>query len=541
MLSQRREGAKGWVAFPRLENHHQDTKDTKQEMRLFMRRDSLLSPNALTQSLSPQAMRERRNRVWVSLFEQESTAIVSEPEPWTGAHLWPSAAICGQRVRTLRFLGSPVVKTMSHATRATHETPCDVAPLRENCCRSSVDVMPSVCLPTNLRPEAELLLCCARLALPAGGSERMAHLVQSNLDWTLVLQLAARHRLLPLLYRHLDALPSGAVPRAFRMELWVMHERTVRHNQVLIDELLQILQLLESHGIAAIPYKGPVLTVTIYRDLALRPFEDLDILVRPPDLLSARDLLLAQGYRPLFTLLPTQEAAYLRGRANHHLGLVRDDRNIYVELHWKTGRDGALFPATDDWLWADLVTVNLGETTVRYFGAETLLLLLCLHGAAHQWESLGWLVDVAELMRQHPQLDWARLATAAAELSCERRLAVGLYLAHQLLDAPLPEPIRRRIAAQPRVETIAREISERLFQPDAPALSPFALVFFDIKLLDRWSQRLRDLLGVISPTLLEWGRWPLPRCLSFLYYPLRLSRLLVKYGRMFLARHMKAS
>jgi hypothetical protein len=255
-------------------------------------------------------------------------------------------------------------------------------------------------------------------------------------------------------------------------------------------------------------------------------------------LLAARDLLLAQGYQSLFPLRPAQEAAFLRSKKGYHFCLTHDEKEITLELHWKAGRDGLALPDTDDWVGAGLVPMNLRQATVPQFAAEEMVLLLCLHGAGHQWESLGWLVDVAELLRQHPELDWARLTTAAARVAGERRLALGLYLAHHLLDAPLPESIHRRIAAQPAVKSLARSVTRRLFQPTAPEVSLFEYWSFRLRVLDRWPQRAQDLLGSLNPSVVEWADWPLPRYLSFLYYPLRLGRLLIEYGSGFLARHL---
>ena len=43
--------------------------------------------------------------------------------------------------------------------------------------------------------------------------------------------------------------------------------------------------------------------------------------------------------------------------------------------------------------------------------------------------------------------------------------------------------------------------------------------------------RLRHLANVLfTPSLAEWSAWPLPRVLHVLYLPLRLVRLLWKYG-----------
>jgi hypothetical protein len=58
----------------------------------------------------------------------------------------------------------------------------------------------------NLRPEIELLLCCARLCVRSDGRVRIMLLLGTDLDWVYLIKLASRHGLLPLLYRHLNAL-----------------------------------------------------------------------------------------------------------------------------------------------------------------------------------------------------------------------------------------------------------------------------------------------------------------------------------------------
>jgi Uncharacterised nucleotidyltransferase len=67
-------------------------------------------------------------------------------------------------------------------------------------------------------------------------------------------------------------------------------------NVFLAGTLLKLLRLLEAHGIAALPYKGPVLAALAYGNVAFRQFGDLDLLVRPQDADRAKALLWAQGY-----------------------------------------------------------------------------------------------------------------------------------------------------------------------------------------------------------------------------------------------------
>lgn len=377
--------------------------------------------------------------------------------------------------------------------------------------------------------ETELLLCCARLVLEPGGRERILRLLESGVDWARVLAMAGENGLLPLLYRHLNALPAGALPKDVLVELWGRHEATSRRNHARVIELLQILQLFDANGIPAIPYKGPALAVSVYGDVALREFGDLDILLRRADVLRAKALLLARDYQPAYPLEPAVEAAFLRSRAQYHLVVVHERRGM-VELHWKTDPDFPVERIDDERWWAKLESVPLGEGWVRCFSNEEQLMVLCLHGSKHRWEGLGWLVDVAELIRQQPRMDWRWILDKSASLGCERRLMLGLYLASRLLGAPLPEEVRSRIAARNELGPLASKILATLFTPGAEALRPLEALRFNLSLYERTRQRIGHCLNVIlSPSLIEWSRWPLPRSLFVLYPPLRLMRLTGKH------------
>ena len=386
----------------------------------------------------------------------------------------------------------------------------------------------------SLRPEAELLLLCARLALRPAERERILQLLESDLDWACLLELAARHGLRPLLYRHLNALAPAAVPKAIFVELWSGYERACRRNQAMAQELLRILNVLDSNAIAAIPYKGPALAASVYGDPALREYGDLDILLRLEDVIAAKALLLAQGYRPKYALEPAVEAAFLRSNLQYHLVLVHGASSITVELHWMTDPAYPVERAADAQWWANLDIANLGQGKVRSFSVTELLLILCLHGSKHYWTSLGWLVDVAELMRQHPDTDWDWILSKANALACERRLALGLHLAQRLLDAPLPQAVQRRIAAVHALDELTAMTIGTLFTPEFHEWNTVASLRLNLKLYERPRQKLDHLLNVVfAPSLPEWSRWPLPRAFHFLYLPLRLIRLLGKYGRIF--------
>lgn len=376
--------------------------------------------------------------------------------------------------------------------------------------------------------EVELLLRCARLALAPGEGERIARLADDGLDWKELLAMAETHGMLPLVHRHLAS--ARGIPKPAWVELWGRHEATARDNRAMARELGRVLDALDAIGVAAIAYKGPTLAFSLYGDVALRDFCDLDILIRPRDVLRARDALGTLGYCADYPLDPRVERAFLRSPAHYHLGMS-GPQGIVVELHWKTD---AGFPVErdDDAWWAGVGTAPFGERSVRAFAARELVLVLCLHGSKHGWERLAWLADVAELIRRDPGLDWEWIFARATALGARRRLALGLHLAHRLLDTPLPGWVLGEVDKDPRVARIAGEIRATLFTRGNVFREGMRALRFNLGLYEHTRHRLAHVYHTfLAPSLVEWTRWPLPRALYFLYPPLRLARLIVKYSR----------
>jgi len=382
--------------------------------------------------------------------------------------------------------------------------------------------------------EHRLLLRCARLRLRPADREAVETSVHSQLDWDNLLQLAARHGLRPLLHRHLDGI--AGVPRPITAHLWAHDESLARRNRAMTAELLVILRAFEAEGIRALPYKGPALAASVYCDLRLREFGDLDILLDSADIPRARAALVARGYAPDPPLAPAQQSALVRSRMQYHLVMVRPGGSP-IELHWKTDADYPIERTGEEAWWSGLPSMQLEGETVRAFSEHELLLVLCLHGAHHYWVSLGWLVDVAEILLRSPGIDWQWVYATATRLSCERRLGLGLHLAEQLLEAPLPPEVKERIDADPEIANLSAFIIATLFDARFHRLETFANLRFNLRLYERTAQRLRHLCdSLLAPSLIEWTRWPLPRALFLLYPPLRLARLTGKHARNLFAR-----
>lgn len=364
----------------------------------------------------------------------------------------------------------------------------------------------------------QLLLACARTnASPA----RIRSLTSQQIDWDYFFLLARRHAVVPLVYGQLKDHVSPEHLQQFKKHSL---ENSAR-NIVLTAELCRLIKLFGDAGVNTIPYKGPILSLFAYDDLALRRFVDLDVIVKKHDVARARDLLLADGYALAKPLTAEQQDLLLR--TQHNLQFTKDNRRLIVELHWEVAPH--LFASTvqGETLWNNLVDFELNGTTVKTFSAEDLLFSLCVHGSRHLWERLGWICDVAELISRR-DLNWTALLDRAAKADTERMFLLGIHLAEKLLDAPLPAAVKRRCDADKRLEPLAANIIQHLFNGTEHIPATSSEIFrYNLGVRKSLSARTRYLVHTLRPTDGDITDHSLP---TFAYYLVRPFRLLFRNG-----------
>jgi Uncharacterised nucleotidyltransferase len=377
------------------------------------------------------------------------------------------------------------------------------------------------------RVEDELVLLCARTKVDAETSARIKAITGSadEVDWDYVYDLARRHSVIPLVYSQLSTTAAANVPPDQLARLKSDYQDNVARNLLLTAELCSILQIFEAAGVEAVPYKGPALAVYAYRNLALRRFVDLDILVRKADILRAKELLTARDFVCRTHWTKTQEALLLR--TQHNLSLSREEGRMVVELHWEVASSLFASSLQAETFWLRLETIRLNNVAVKSLSTEDLLLSLCVHGSKHLWERLAWICDVAELAKTRTDLDWSVVLERAASSGNQRMLFLGLYLASSLLDAPLPKQVKSRFEADRMVASLAMQVSKRLFGDVGQAPASIGQTFrFQWALRAGWRSRLRYCRLLLQPTDADIETIPLPRPLSFAYYVMRPFGLL---------------
>jgi hypothetical protein len=386
---------------------------------------------------------------------------------------------------------------------------------------------------TAVCPEKQLLVSCARTRMVPAIAERIREITAGPLDWDFVLSEAAENSVGPLLDLNLrafvpDCAPDSALAAAKERLKIACRANTVRC-LFLAAELHKVLDAFRSAGILAIPYKGPVLAEQAYGNLTLRDFDDLDIILPQRDLPKAHEAMLVLGYRARFPqiLSKNSKTALVPGEYNY-----RDEkRRAVVELHTDlTLRHFPVIPDIDRFA-QRLNNVMVAGYEVPTFAPDDLLPVLCVHGSKDFWERISWVADIAELTQRRTDLDWDVAFRTAESLRVERMLHLGLALADDLLQAPMPVEIRKRVRDDSEALSVAREVKQRTLGRGLPGFGTISRLRFRRRMvpgtLAGWRYSIR--LAVV-PAEEDWEMVQLPGVLAPLYLALRPLRLLRKYG-----------
>jgi hypothetical protein len=378
------------------------------------------------------------------------------------------------------------------------------------------------------RPELELILSCARTRLDEATAGRVRALLRGELNWPDVVATSFQHHVASFLYENLTHTAEELVPTVWLDSMRQYARESSGLSLFLLSELLRIHEIFEAQQLPLIPYKGPVLSWLAYQSLTGRTFIDLDFVTKQANIPRATTLLTSAGFSAEFS--PQEELAGRSGHAPGQYSFCRKANRAQVELHTEHTLRYFPVPLDFDKMSRRFITVEFAGRKMRTFSVEDTLVMLCVHGTKHFWDRLGWSVDVAELIKTQP-VDWDLSMQIAAEMKSTRVLLLGLSLAHDLLEAPLPPHVLKRAQRDPAVRWLADKVRAQ-FEGNAdasPGVLPRAL--FRLRSRDSLGQGVRHMVRLtMSPTERDRESMHLPRALAPLYMLVRPLRLLQEYG-----------
>jgi hypothetical protein len=372
-------------------------------------------------------------------------------------------------------------------------------------------------------------------ALADGAAVAPAPWIESSqtaaLDWNVVLALAAGHSMVPPLYHFTCESGFAAVPHPVRSWLTEQYRCNALSGLRMARELVSIVGRLESAGVPAIAIKGPALAVSAYGALSRRRFVDLDLLVARSDRERAREVLIAAGYRPDLSCDGTMAPDFIVSKEGGEE--FAGPRGGAVDLH--THLSSRYFPLEIEFasLLQRSIRVGIDGGSVRSLSPEDHLLLLCVHACKHGWAKLGYLCDIVRLIRSHPALDWDATMRRGADAGVRRSLLLGLYLAHIIAAAPVPDALTDAARADRRMPRLLRDALDGLWNVDDSFGRRLHGAIVLLASMDTAVRAARAAaVRVLVPSSDDWRAFPrIPRALHPLYYALRPFRLLASCAR----------
>jgi hypothetical protein len=379
----------------------------------------------------------------------------------------------------------------------------------------------------NLPPELALLLHCAEANPTQEKLRIIAHLASAGLDWERITQASCAHGVAPLIYSNLrrsgaaETLPSAAVEALSRS-----YYANAARNALLYNELCGVLQTFRKKGIDAIALKGIILADTVYRDRALRPMSDIDLLVKREKLEDAEASLIEMGY----TLGAHSMAKELRLERDYHL-LYTKGAGLNIEVHWHITRPTAPLRISIDDLWARAEPVLLAGAQTLSLSLEDLLLHLCQH--MHKHDLIGGirpLCDIAHVVEHYGNaVDWMELRTRSSQWGISPYVYLALCLAKELLDARVPSAFLKGFEPAGFDRAVIEWAKERLIDCQSSSISHNV-----VQLCwngHRFSDRLTAVRNAFAPEVVaQHYRLSHDSYRLALYYPLRLKYLVTRYG-----------
>lgn len=371
--------------------------------------------------------------------------------------------------------------------------------------------------------EGNLVVQAARVYLAGGDDSGLQAALAQPLHWEAIELIADRHAIKPLVIYVLNQYGTEKIPQEVRdrfQQQWLL---AARNNLIQMQEWRRLLQAFDAAGLPVISLKGPSLALQAYRNVVLREFTDLDLLVVPEDMPAASDLLVREGYR----LQSSADRSTLRSSRNRQMDFINDDRGTVIDLHWSPLHAMFPFQLPVRELFQSARVEHREGISFLTLSPEHLLLYLCAHGTKHCWLNLRDLCDVACSVSAEG-LDWEQCMAWAKSAHCGLVLKHALLLTQQVLGLKLPPQIQQHCEEEGEAQTLANTAAAFLFRKGND-IGYRETLHYHLAFVKGWHAQSSFLFErLFIPAEPDWQHVRLPQPLHFLYYLVRPVRLLLE-------------
>jgi Uncharacterised nucleotidyltransferase len=263
-------------------------------------------------------------------------------------------------------------------------------------------------------------------------------------EWSELLAHLQCHHVIPLLYWKIGHLPTELRPPedicARMREIYLAsHVRYLNMER----QIREIFDAFKREKISVLVYKGPALASTIHPAYATRPFNDIDLLVKPEEYLKAQEILLQMGYQCQFKRFEMFQELFNSESFVHQNDTIK---SFEVDLHWDIFQYHGLKRDNDvSEFFRNKTDIDTPMLEFKTLSRVDALIQAAFHLILHHKEGrrLIWISDIALLARAlvYPE-DWTVLKKRVTKFKMHLAMENALTLAHMWNGLCVPEEYR---------------------------------------------------------------------------------------------------
>ncbi|MEA1928800.1 MAG: nucleotidyltransferase family protein [Candidatus Auribacterota bacterium] len=291
-------------------------------------------------------------------------------------------------------------------------------------------------LPTPHYPPTRLLL--ELLHIISGQFLPRALSPTNRVDWPLFQELVRRHRLSALFHRELP--DDTPLPSPVRDKWEEEYHRQLARTVLEQDCLSRILEAFTRSGIKSIVLKGPHLAQEYYPHPALRPSDDIDLLIQPEDQIPAGKIIRKMG----FSIVEESATAEKFSQA---------DTGIFLEVH--TGlqtpdRRNPSFEIKIEDFWRSSLPAQIADQPTRVLSPTINLLYLAAHLSHHGFSRIIWFYDLYLVIKKSgDSLNWDELIEKTHRYRCVGQVYYSLLHTGYFFGKTAPNEVLKELAPGP--------------------------------------------------------------------------------------------
>ncbi|MBM3252228.1 MAG: nucleotidyltransferase family protein [Candidatus Omnitrophica bacterium] len=267
------------------------------------------------------------------------------------------------------------------------------------------------------------------------------------LQWNQIKQKLSYNPVSLIIYSILKKQDSlDILPQDLRETWQAAYHNNLKKNILVLEQIKSVQGMFKNKGVGCILLKGASLISTVYKDLGVRSFVDIDVLVKKCDLPLVKQSFSELGY----VLMMPDSVGFLEEFGAGEL-LFKKPGMPHFDIHWDLSfyeRFRGIIRFDNAKIWQEALTVNFDNTDITVLNPETQILYISAHLAlAHSFQGLTGFFDLASLIKFYRTIiNWDKLIKDATRIGIKIPVYYALKFTRDFFDIFLPTDLLKQLA-----------------------------------------------------------------------------------------------